>query len=60
MGLIGSPGTATVAERSRRSCTSARLFIHGGPGGTVSDVGGENPGLNELVRGTSVVEETEG
>jgi hypothetical protein len=59
MGLIRSPGTATVAEGGRRSCTSARLFINCGPGGAVSDVGVENPGLNELVRGTSVVEETE-
>jgi hypothetical protein len=60
MGLIGSPGTAPIAEGSRRSCTSELLFIYGGPGGAVSDVGGENPGLNELVRGTSVVEESEG
>src|SRR5512135_154870 len=60
MGLIRRPWTAAVVGGDRRSCTSAFLFSRGGPGGAVTDVGGEDLGLNAPVRGTSVVEETEG
>ena len=60
MGWIGRPGTAAMAGRNRRSCTLVFSFSRGGPGGAAPDIGGENPGLDEPVRGASVVEEAEG
>ena len=41
-------------------CSGSFASTNGGPGEAAPDVGGEGQGLNEPVRGTSAVEETEG
>lgn len=51
---------AAVERGNCRSCTLDFLFTNGGPGEAAPDVGGESQGLESSVRGTSVVEETEG
>jgi hypothetical protein len=51
----------TTAERVDPGLMSATiLFTIDGPGGAVVEARGESPGRNASVRGSSVVEETEG
>jgi hypothetical protein len=56
----GDQGRPPQREGPRDDADQSLLFTGDGPGGAVVGVGGESPVLEESVRGTSVVEETEG
>ncbi len=59
LGLIGRPLTAELAAKNHRSCTLVCLFSRGGPEEPSANRR-RRQGLEEPVRETSVVEETEG